>query len=251
MKTIREQVDEKMDQNQALKAWDLVKDTDDGELKTAVWAKVRHAFDEKVYREYYEKELIEYPVPSEIVFDCTQLNPRFQWLLPKLIQSGASSVLDIGCADGYLGLTLGKWGIPSVGLNLYEPSVKLARMRAQMNHTPAKFEHMDFRDYTEKHDAVVFFEILEHLPDPAKAIEKAYSLVKDGGRLYISTPIAEKHKGIAEHLAEKDRKSWDDGKISGHLFLLSEQELKDLLKPYHINEFHIDDEYCQQVEIQK
>ncbi len=247
---MEQQIEILMDNNQALKAWDLIKDTNDL-LKDRVWLKVKHAFDEQAYKDYYMNDLIEYPVIDELVYDATAHSPRFGWLIPKLMQIMPKSVLDIGCADGYLGLTLGRWGIPSVGLNLYNPSVELARGRARVNHLPAKFEHMDFRDYDKQHEVVVFFEILEHLPDPVKAIEKAFSLVKNGGRLYISTPVADKHIGITGHLADPNRESWMDDKPAGHLRLFTEQELKDLLKDYNVTDFYIDEEFSMEVEVAK
>ncbi len=246
---MEQQIQTLMDNNQALKAWDLVKDTNDS-LKDRVWLKVKHAFDDKEYKEYYNNELEEYPVPNDLAFDATKHSPRYGWLLPKLMKQFPKSVLDIGCADGYLGLTLGRWGISSVGLNLYNPSVMLASERAKFNHLPAKFLHMDFRDYDKQHEAVVFFEILEHLPNPASAIKKAFSLVKDGGRLYISTPRTD-HIGIETHLKEKNREGWDDGKPAGHLQLFSEEEFKELLKPYNVIDFHVDEERSMCVEVQK
>lgn len=247
---LNQQVEHFMDQNQALAAWDLVKDTNDP-LKEKVWAKVKHAFDDKAYKDYYMNDLREDPVREELAYDVTKHDARFRWLMPKLMQLFPKSVLDIGCADGYLGLTLGRWGIPSVGLNLYLPSIKIARERAYMNHLPAKFEAMDFRDYNKQHEAVVFFEILEHLPAPVLAIEKAYSLVKDGGRLYISTPRID-HIGIEGHLADENREPWDaDDKPAGHLRLFTELEFKDLLKPYKVVEFHLDRERSMECEIIK
>ena len=241
-----------MDMNQALKAWDLVKESEDADLKQKVWFKVKHAFNDEDYKAYYMNDLREYPMRDEIAFDCMKHDARFRWLMPKLMDQFPKSVLDIGCADGYLGLTLGRYGIKSVGLNLYGPSVNLANERASQNHLPARFKQMDYRDYKEQHEAVVFFEILEHLPDPERAIAKAYELTRDGGRLYISTPVAEKHIGIAGHLADKTREAWDaDDKPAGHLQLFTEEEFKDLLKPYNLVDYYIDEEFSQEAMIQK
>jgi 2-polyprenyl-3-methyl-5-hydroxy-6-metoxy-1,4-benzoquinol methylase len=246
---MEQQIEHLMDMNQALQAWDLVKDTNDP-LKDRVWLKVKHAFDDKAYREYYMNDLREIPIAEEVAYDVTKHDARFRWLMPKLMKLFPKSVLDIGCADGYLGLTLGRWGIPSVGINLHLPSVELARTRAVANHLPAKFEHMDFRDYNKQHQVVVFFEILEHLPDPEKALEKAYSLVEDGGRLYISTPRTD-HIGIELHLMDQGREGWDDGKPAGHLKLFSEEEFKELLKPYKCTDYYVDEERSMECEISK
>ena len=247
--TLEEQILIEMDNNQALRAWDLVKDGHHP-LRDRVWLKVKHAFDDKAYKDYYMNDLREIPITEEVAYDVTKHDARFKWLMPKLMELFPKSVLDIGCADGYLGLTLGRWGIPSVGINLHLPSIEVARARAAANNLPAKFEHMDFRDYNEQHEVVVFFEILEHLYDQEAAIDKAYSLVKEGGRLYISTPRTD-HLGIEMHLADANRDSWDDGKPAGHLSLLSEEEFKKLLEPYKVVDFHVDDERSMECEIIK
>ena len=82
--SLEKQVDDLMEDNQALKAWTLVKDTD-SPLKDRVWLRVKHAFDPQAYKEYYEKDLIENPVPEEIALDCTKLAPRFAWVVPKIM----------------------------------------------------------------------------------------------------------------------------------------------------------------------
>lgn len=247
--SITNEIERLMDLNQALQAWDLVKDTDHP-LKDRVWLKVKHAFDDKAYREYYENDLREIPITEDVAYDVTKHDARFRWLMPKLMQLSPKSVLDIGCADGYLGLTLGRRGISSVGINLHRPSIDIARQRAMLNGLPTSFVHGDFRDYTKQHQAVVFFEILEHLYDQEAAIAKAYSLVEPGGKLYISTPRTD-HIGIEMHLAEEGHEGWDDGKPAGHLRLLSEEEFKKLLKPYKVLEFHVDEERSMECEITK
>lgn len=252
MKTLQDKVDTLMDENQPLKAWELVKDADDYELKTKVWNKVKHAFDTKAYRDYYMKDLSEHPVSDEIAIDATKHDARFRWLLPKLMELNPKSVLDIGCADGYLGLTLGRWGTKCVGINLYLPSIIVARQRAELYHVPAQFVHGDFMEYQTQHEAVVFFEILEHTPDPARAIAKAYDLVKEGGRLYISTPRAGDSIGVKMHLADETRERWDvDDKPAGHLRLFTEDEMRHLVMGYKVVNFDVDEDKSFCVEIVK
>src|SRR3990167_134558 len=123
------QVEELMEDNQALKAWALVKDTD-SPLKDRVWLRVKHAFDPQAYKEYYEKDLTENPVSEEIALDCTKLAPRFAWVVPKIIANNPDTLIDLGSADGYLCLTLANRGVQCVGVNLYKPSVDLANERA-------------------------------------------------------------------------------------------------------------------------
>ena len=244
-------VDRLMAWNQPLKAWDLVKNTD-SPLKKKVWNKVRHAFDPSEYKKFYEEGIDEYPVPEEFIFKCELLYPRFAWVVPEIEKKRPAMVLDIGCAEGYLCLTLAKRGIPCVGINLHKSSVDRAdEYVKKAGLTNVQFLHQDFFDHEGEYPVVVFFEILEHLPNPRKGIEKAYSLVAPGGSLYISTP-KEDHIGILANLSELDRKSWDeDDNPAGHLRLFTIAELKNLLSGYNIKQFYLDEHSQMLVEVGK
>lgn len=243
------QVEELMDNNQALDAWNLVKDTDYPK-KDRVWLKVKHAFEPEAYRKFYAEDLPELPVPEDIALNCITLAPRFKWVVEEIGKQRPKEVLDLGCADGYLCLTLAKRGFKSHGVNLYKPSVILAGQRAAKYNVPATFVEGDLMDDREPHDAVVLMEVLEHLPDPKKAIDHCMSLVNEGGSFYLSTPSPD-HLGIAQHLSNPNREGWDDGKPSGHLKLYSEAELKEMLKDYKIKQFRIDEDKCWNIEVTK
>ncbi len=245
--SIERQVEELMDDNQPMKAWDLVKDLDDP-IKERVRLIVRHAFDYDEYKKYYENDLVEHPIEEQF---CTQIDkfyPRFQWLVPKL--QHIDTLIDLGCADGYLPLTAASKGITSTGVNLFKPSVDLANERAKKWGLKADFLHQDIFDTTGEYDAVVMFEVLEHLPDPQKGVDKAMSLLSKGGKAYFSTPRTD-HIGVELHKAEEGRKGWDSGEISGHLRLFTEQEFKDLFKEYNITEYYLDAERCMCVQVEK
>ena len=178
------QVAELLDDNQALKAWDLVKDTD-SPLKDRVWLLVKHAFNEKDYEEYYRNNLVENPVGEDIATEIDKLFPRFEWLVPRLEKLKSSikqfTCVDLGCADGYLALTMAKKGVKCVGVNLYDASVRLANDRARHLSIPAEFVCENIFEHQGKYDAAVMFEVLEHLPDPQKGVDHTMSLLNKGG----------------------------------------------------------------------
>jgi 2-polyprenyl-3-methyl-5-hydroxy-6-metoxy-1,4-benzoquinol methylase len=248
--SLEKQLEDLLDQNQALKAYELSKGT---EFEKKIYSLVEHCFDKKVYKNYYEEELVENPVSEEIAYDCTKLAPRFDWLVKEIEKKGHKSVLDLGCADGYLCLTLATRGIKCKGINLYQPSIELAKERAK--DLPATFEHKDISEVTGEYDAVVVFEVLEHIPEPLQALQKAFSLVKAGGSLYLSTPGAN-GAGVEEHIRNKYAnpnrvKPWDDPRPSGHLRLWTEEEFKELLKDYKIEQFIVNQDKEMLVEIKK
>lgn len=248
--SLDKQVEILMDNNQALDAWNLVKDTDYPK-KDKVYEKVRHAFEPEAYRKFYAEDLDETPIPEEIAVDCQRLAPRFGWLQSQVELKRPKSLLDLGCADGYVCLTLATRGIKCIGYNLYQPSIDIARERAEKNKLDCEFVCDDLFNATGKHDAVVLMEVLEHLPDPQKAIDHCMSLLNQGGSFYLSTPSPD-HVGIEQHKNEIGHKAWDeDGTPSGHLKLYTEAEMREMLKNYNITQFTIDADKCWLIEVTK
>lgn len=250
--SLEKQVEELMEDNQALKAWDLVKDTT-SPLKERVWLRVRHAFDPQAYKDYYSKELTENPVPEELALDCTRLAPRFAYVVPKILALKPHGVIDLGCADGYLGLTLAKASNNKIlcqGVNLHFPSAKRANEIADKYSLSTAVDTGDLFDEHDHYDCAVMLEVLEHLPDPQKGVDHAMRLLNDGGHAFFSTPRTD-HVGVLQHKAEPNHAGWDDGKPSGHLRLFTEEEFKDLFKKYKIVDFHVDEERCMIAEVTK
>lgn len=248
--SLDKQVEELMENNQALDAWNLVKDTDYPK-KDQVYAKVKHAFEPEAYTKFYAEDLEEQPVPEEIALNCITLAPRFKWVVEQIGQQKPKDVQDLGCADGYLCLTLAKRGFECYGYNLYQPSVDIANDRSSKHDLRASFFTQDLFEVDAKSDAVVLFEVLEHLPDPKKAITHCMSLLNEGGSFYISTPSPD-HTGIQLHKDEPNHKKWDeDGTPSGHLKLYNEAELRELLKDYKIKQMLLDSDKCWLIEVTK
>ncbi len=99
------------------------------------------------------------------------------------------SVLDVGCASGYLGTGLMARGCEVSGVEIDPEDAEKARevLRevkvANLNDTTLDelFEPASF-------DRVVFGDVLEHLLDPARALRSAVSLLKPGGAVVLSVP---------------------------------------------------------------
>ena len=248
-KSLDDKVEELMDDNQALKAWDLVKDTDTP-LKARVWLRVKHAFNDEDYEKYYSKELVENPVSEELALNAEKIASRFAWVIPEILKNKPKNLIDLGCADGYLCLTLANKGIECLGVNLYEKSVVTARERAVKFGLEKKagFLVKDLFDVKMKTDCVVLMEVLEHLPDPQKGVDHVMTMLHKGGSAFFSTPRTD-HIGVQQHKDEPNHEGWDDGKPAGHLRLFTEEEFKDLFKKYNIVKYHLDEERCMIAEV--
>jgi SAM-dependent methyltransferase len=104
-------------------------------------------------------------------------------IIPKLKES--SRILEIGCYMASLLDFLPK-GVDYYGVDFDDTAIEIARNRG------AKVMKVDFNsqeiDFGEKFDIVVCTEVLEHLLEPHKLMQKFRGLVKDDGYVLISLP---------------------------------------------------------------
>jgi len=103
------------------------------------------------------------------------------------LPTGSSRILEIGSGLGYLTHALGRRGYSALGLDISGAAVDAARARFG-----DRFVHADLAEYSASHsstfDAVVACELIEHLEDPVSFVERAFSLVRPGGQLVLTTP---------------------------------------------------------------
>lgn len=92
--------------------------------------------------------------------------------------------VDVGCGDGALTLTAADFGFEAIGLDMRAETVariKKLGFRAQYG----DFMKMRFEGQV---DVLSMMDVLEHMPFPRQAIEKAGEVLKAGGVLLISLP---------------------------------------------------------------
>lgn len=103
---------------------------------------------------------------------------------------GRGRVLDIGCGDGFLLGLVASGGSRAVGVDPEVSGVALAR--AKLADTPAAAvlvasgAGLPFPDGS--FDAVVMAEVVEHLEDPDATLREARRVLRDGGRMVVTTP---------------------------------------------------------------
>ena len=104
--------------------------------------------------------------------------------IAKRIASGAR-VLDVGCGGGDLGFALQGKSCALTGLDL-----KLDRIDANRDCYQSleerDIEKQGFAD--EKYDVIVFSDVLEHLNDPEKVLDKSRKSLQPGGTVLVSLP---------------------------------------------------------------
>jgi 2-polyprenyl-6-hydroxyphenyl methylase/3-demethylubiquinone-9 3-methyltransferase len=119
------------------------------------------------------------------------LNPvRLNYVATRVVLSGAR-VLDVGCGGGILSEALARAGAQVTGIDLAPRVLDVARL-----HLHESGQNVDYREVSVEElaaeapsafDAITCMEMLEHVPDPGSVIGACATLLKPGGRLFLST----------------------------------------------------------------
>jgi 2-polyprenyl-3-methyl-5-hydroxy-6-metoxy-1,4-benzoquinol methylase len=141
------------------------------------------------------------------------------------LEDGTANILDVGCGDGLLFSSLagfGKvFGVESDETTLAADSPWRERIYCQPfdgNFQPSR-----------RFDLILMLDVLEHLPDPAAALEHARSLLRPEGRILITVPALNAlwttHDDINHHYIRYDRQSFRTLASAAGVDLMSMQYL--------------------------
>jgi 2-polyprenyl-3-methyl-5-hydroxy-6-metoxy-1,4-benzoquinol methylase len=114
-------------------------------------------------------------------------NQEKQFLF-HLIPDGPNVVMDCGCAAGRVGKKLLELKKASevIGVEIFESAAKDAMESYKRVHV-GDIEEMDL-DYEDYFDLVICGDILEHLKEPRKVVERIHRMLKSGGQLICCVP---------------------------------------------------------------
>ena len=120
------------------------------------------------------------------------INPlRLDWI-DGIAPLKGQRVLDVGCGGGILADAMARKGAEVLGIDLAEKSLKVAQLHA----LEAGTSHITYRlvaaealaaEMPDHFDVVTCMEMLEHVPDPASAVQACARLAKPGGWVFFST----------------------------------------------------------------
>jgi len=115
-----------------------------------------------------------------------KLKDAIGWMF-DYIEPG-KTLLDFGCSTGYFGQYIRK----SKQCKVYGVEISDDRFEAEkvLNGVYSFDLDVDWPDtvYERKYDYLFFGDVIEHLKDPQKVLEKCKKLLKPGGLIFISTP---------------------------------------------------------------
>ena len=130
-------------------------------------------------------------------------------------------MLDIGCAYGYFLKEARKIGFNGYGIEINPQTSNLAHQNSGCHVYTGNLIQVQFKH--KKFDVVTLFDVIEHLPEPQKYLQKIYRLLKPGGILVIETG------DINSPLAKLQKGSWRLIIPQIHLFYFSTTTLTHLL----------------------
>jgi 2-polyprenyl-3-methyl-5-hydroxy-6-metoxy-1,4-benzoquinol methylase len=94
-------------------------------------------------------------------------------------------LLDVGCGEGQLLRTAKDEGWDPVGVDLSETAIRLCQ---QHGVSASKTDFFDSSLDSQRFDSIIMSELIEHVPSPARFLQRAEELLEEDGILYLTTP---------------------------------------------------------------
>ena len=120
-----------------------------------------------------------------------EINPLRLEYIDRRAKLKAKQVLDVGCGGGILSEGMAQRGASVVGIDMGKAPLAVARLHQHESNVQVEYHQSTVEDFAQAHaqrfDVVTCMEMLEHVPDPASAIEACARLVKPDGHIFLST----------------------------------------------------------------
>jgi 2-polyprenyl-6-hydroxyphenyl methylase/3-demethylubiquinone-9 3-methyltransferase len=116
---------------------------------------------------------------------------RNPWIFEAIriqLQNPKAKILDVGCGGGFLSNPLAQEGYPVTGIDLSAESLEVARRHdptASVQYLSANAYALPFEN--QQFDVVCAMDFLEHVEDPALAIQEMSRVLKPGGLFFFHT----------------------------------------------------------------
>ena len=109
-----------------------------------------------------------------------------------------ASVLELGCATGETCYAVSREGARVVGCDLSLDAIQVARRRyPDLEFHTGSTEHLPFAPAS--FDAVLAFELIEHVSGPSAVVREVYRVLRPGGVLALTTPNVECGRRVGWH----------------------------------------------------
>ncbi len=119
------------------------------------------------------------------------INPLRLDYINRLAKLEGKRVLDVGCGGGLLTEGMTALGAQVTGIDMGKAPLNVARLHRHESGLDIDYRQMTAEqlasDEPGSFDVVTCLEMLEHVPDPAAAIQACATLVRDDGQVFLST----------------------------------------------------------------
>jgi len=110
----------------------------------------------------------------------------YEWIAARV---RGQRVIDMACGEGYGSAVLARVAASVVGVDANPEAHEHARLKYENPaHPNLRFARELVTAFSERADAVVFLQTIEHLPQPGDALAHFRSLLEPGGSVFVSTP---------------------------------------------------------------
>ena len=122
-----------------------------------------------------------------------KINPlRLEFILNNFDKSiRKKNILDIGCGGGLISELLAKKNANVTGIDENIYNIKQAKEHAKMSSIKIDYKNQSldtfYKKNKKKYDLILCLEVLEHVDDVKKTLDKISELMKPGGTLILST----------------------------------------------------------------
>lgn len=157
-----------------------------------------------------------YQEDKDLILQAQHNDPFFQYLTKKLMSHMKKShklrVIDLGCGSGRNVIAAAKMGFDCLGIDISNKAIEIGREKAKEENLgdKAEFINADILKMKSKEvglfDFCIMSEVIEHMNNHQEGINIAYSLLKKGGVLLLTTPHDPKQWNILDEYAEHVRR---------------------------------------------
>lgn len=119
------------------------------------------------------------------------VNPLRMQFIRRHAELAGKSIVDVGCGGGILSEALAYAGGEVLGIDLSEEVLQAGREHATAARLDLEYRRVSVEGLAEQSraafDIVTCMEMLEHVPDPESVVRSCATLVRPGGKVFLST----------------------------------------------------------------
>ncbi|OGT57279.1 MAG: bifunctional 3-demethylubiquinol 3-O-methyltransferase/2-polyprenyl-6-hydroxyphenol methylase [Gammaproteobacteria bacterium RIFCSPHIGHO2_12_FULL_63_22] len=120
-----------------------------------------------------------------------ELNPARLGYVSQRVRLRDAKVLDVGCGAGLLSEAMAREGAHVTALDLAPELIDVARLHLLESGLQVDYRLVAVEELATQapgsFDAITCMEMLEHVPNPGSVLRACETLLKPGGRLFVST----------------------------------------------------------------